>query len=542
MITADGLGKAAAMRRHVIRTLTALGMGLALTAAVSTDRLPMVQAAPIAGLYDVVPRPVSVEPDTAHHHEFTAGAVISVQSGSSGALADAQYLAGFLRRSTGFPLPIRQVSSAATNGISLLLSGAPESVGRQGYRLTIGRAAVVIRARTAAGLFSGIQTLHQLLPAAADASTKQPGPWLVPAGVITDHPRYTYRGAMLDVARHFFSVATVKHYIDEISLYKINYLHLHLSDDQGWRIAIKGWPRLTSVGGATEVGGGSGGFYTQTQYRGIVAYARSRNITVVPEIDMPGHVNAALHSYGKLTCSCVAPPAYTKIGSPNTSLCVSKSVVYDFINDVVGQLAGMTPGRYLHIGGDEVVGVSADKYKTFVAKVQTIVTNHHKTMIGWDQVAAAKLSSGSVAQDWDTTHTNTRLADVSHHGVKLIMSPANHVYLDQKYTKQTKLGLSWAGYVEVDDAYGWNPATYLHDGNHSAVIGVEAPLWSETITTLHDIQYLAFPRLPAAAELGWSPRSTHDWTRFAHRLGLQAPRWTVMGIRFYRSPLVPWRS
>jgi hexosaminidase len=526
------------MRRRVFMVV----MGLLLVACGLSGPVPVSRAATIASLYDVVPRPVSVSPDTAHRHVFTSGAVIHVQSGSAAALTVAEYLAGFLRRSTGYPLPIEPASSAAASGISLMLTGAPDSVGAQGYRLSITHPAVVIRADTAAGLFNGVQTLHQLLPAAADATRKQPGPWRVPAGVITDHPRYPYRGAMLDVARHFFSVPTVEHYINEISLYKINYLHLHLSDDQGWRIGIHGWSRLTSVGGATEVGGGTGGYYTQAQYKDIVAYAKSRDVTIVPEIDMPGHVNAALHAYGKLTCSGVAPPAYTKIGSPNTSLCVSKSIVYTFVDDVVGQLAALTPGPYIDVGGDEAFGVSANNYKTFVDRVQKIVKSHGKTMIGWDQVAAADLSSGSVAQDWDTTRTDARLATSSHHGVRLIMSPAEHVYLDQKYNKNTRLGLSWAGYVGVDDAYDWNPATYLHNSDHSAIIGVEAPLWSETLTSLHNIQYMAFPRLPAAAELGWSPWSTHDWSHFAHRLGAQAPRWRVMDINFYRSPLVPWSS
>jgi len=517
-------------------------MGLVLLAGGLAGSVPTSRAATIASLFDVVPRPVSVSPDTAHHYQLPASAAIHVQSGSAAASSIAQYLAGFLRRSTGYPLPIEAVDSAATSGISLLLTGAPSAAAAQGYQLSITPAAVVIRANTTAGLFNGVQTLHQLLPAAADATTIQPGPWEVPAGVITDHPHFRYRGAMLDVARHFFSVSTIEHYIDEISLYKINYLHLHLSDDQGWRIEINGWPRLTSVGGATEVGGGAGGYYTQAQYKDIVAYAQSRDVTIVPEIDMPGHVNAALHSYGELTCSGVPPPVYTKIGSPNTSLCVSKSIVYTFIDDVVAQLAALTPGPYLDVGGDEVVGVSASNYRTFVNRVQKIVTNHGKTMIGWDQIAAADLSSGTVAQDWDTTHTNARLATVSHHGVKLIMSPANHVYLDQKYNKNTALGLSWAGYVEVDDAYGWNPTSYLHDADPSAIIGVEAPLWSETLTSLRDIQYLAFPRLPAAAELAWSPWSTHDWAHFARRLGTQGPRWKAMGVNYYHSPLVPWVS
>jgi N-acetyl-beta-hexosaminidase len=524
------------------RPLTLFAAMVLVAGGVGVPAARTTAATPVASLYDVVPRPVSVQPDTAHQFQVVSGTAIHVQSGSSRSMDYAQYLAGFLRRSTGYALPIDQTTSAASSGVSLLLSGAPDSVGDQGYKLVIGASSVVIRAQQPAGLFNGIQTLHQLLPPEADASTVQAGPWPVPAGTIVDYPRYWYRGAMLDVARHFFSVSTVEHYIDEISLYKINHLHLHLSDDQGWRIQINGWPKLTSVGGATEVGGGTGGYYTQDQYKQIVAYAQTRGVSIVPEIDMPGHTNAALHSYGELTCDGVAPPAYTKIGSPNTALCVGKDVVYSFIDDVVGQLAALTPGDYIHIGGDEAYGVSAGDYKTFVGKVQHIVHSHDKQVVGWDQIVAGSLTNGVMAQDWDTGSSDPALATASHNGVKLLMSPASHVYLDQKYNKDTTLGLDWAGYVEVKDAYGWNPATYLTNGNSAAVNGVEAPLWSETITSLADIQYMAFPRLPAAAELGWSQWPNHDWDHFADRLGKQGPRWTVMGWNFYHSPQVPWQT
>ena len=191
--------------------------------------------------------------------------------------------------------------------IQLLLSGAPASVGTQGYQLTITGTAVVVRANQPAGLFAGVQTLLQLLPATVESPTVMPGPWTAPGGTVVDYPRFAHRGAMLDVARHFFTVAQIERYIDEVALYKINYLHLHLSDDQGWRIAINSWPNLAVYGGSTEVGGGPGGYYTQADYSAIVAYAQSRYITVVPEIDMPGHTNAALASYAQLNCNGFSP-------------------------------------------------------------------------------------------------------------------------------------------------------------------------------------------------------------------------------------------
>jgi hexosaminidase len=208
-----------------------------------------------------------------------AGTVISTDSVPVG-----DYLAAFLRRPTGYPLPVTPAGAGAPSGIALLLSGAPASVGAEGYQLDVTGTAVVIRARQPAGLFAAVQTLRQLLPSTVESATVQPGPWNVPGGRVVDYPRFAYRGAMLDVARHFFTVAQVERYVDQLARYKVNYFHLHLADDQGWRIAINGWDRLTSYGGGTQVGGGPGGFYPQDDYRAIVAYAQQRFITVVPEV------------------------------------------------------------------------------------------------------------------------------------------------------------------------------------------------------------------------------------------------------------------
>src|SRR5581483_9361198 len=229
-----------------------------------------------AGYAALVPVPVSATPTPGVHFAVTSATSISTDSVPVG-----DYLAGLLRRSTGYPVP---VASAGTGGdISLLLSGAPADVGAEGYTLDVTGTGVTIRAQQPAGLFEGVQTLRQLLPSSVDSGTVQPGPWTVPGGHVTDHPRFAYRGAMLDVARHFFTVAQVERYVDEIAAYKVNYLHLHLSDDQGWRIAITGWPNLTDYGGGTEVGGGPGGFFTQADYASIVDYAQQRFVTVIPE-------------------------------------------------------------------------------------------------------------------------------------------------------------------------------------------------------------------------------------------------------------------
>jgi hexosaminidase len=389
-----------------------------------------------------------------------------------------------------------------------------------------------------------VQTLRQLLPPTIESASVQSGPWTIAGGHIVDFPRFAYRGAMLDVARHFHSVTNVKRYLDQLALYKINYFHLHLSDDQGWRIVIDSWPNLATHGGSTQVGGGPGGFYTKAQYQDLVAYAASRFITIVPEIDMPGHTNAALSSYATLNCNGVAPPLYTGTDVGFSSLCTSKPVTYTFVGNVVSEIAAMTPGPYFHLGGDEASATSPADYASFINQVQPLVTGQGKTVMGWHQIGdpAVNHSANRVVQFWGTTTSDSDVTSAVNRGAKVVMSPANKAYLDMKYNSSTPIGLSWAGFVEVQTAYEWNPGAYLSGVASSAILGVEAPLWSETLVTMDHIEFMAFPRLPAIAELGWSPWSTHNWTSFRTRLGAQGPRWTVMGIDYYASTQIPWAS
>jgi hexosaminidase len=342
---------------------------------------------------------------------------------------------------------------------------------------------------------------------------------------------------MLDVTRHFFTVEDVKRYIDLVSAYKINYLHLHLSDDQGWRIEIKSWPNLAIYGGKTEVGGGVGGYYTHEQYADIVKYADSRFITVVPEIDMPGHTNAALASYAELNIKGKATDLYTGTEVGFSTLATKKEITYKFIEDVFGELASLTTGPYIHIGGDESHVTKKEDYIPFVERVQDIVIKLGKTPIGWDEISLGKLRPGAIAQYWSSAeNANKAVAQ----GTKLLMSPAARAYIDMKYDSTTTIGYTWAGLIEVDKAYNWDPASLEQGIGKENIIGIEAALWSETITNMKEVEFLSFPRLPGLAEVGWTPSALRNWDEYKMRLGNHAKRFKAQDINYYPSKLVPW--
>jgi hexosaminidase len=500
---------------------------------------PSAAAAPVVAL---VPRPAVLEVQSGAGFTFTPATVVVFAAADPAVAAAARQLSEWARRSTGMTLPTRAASSVTSlDTIELRVDAARTELGAEGYDLTIQTRLVTLTAAAPAGVFYGVQTLRQLLPYWSEYEAllfQQPRTVTLPALHIRDQPRYQWRGAMLDVARHFFVADDVKRYIDLLALHKMNRLHLHLADDQGWRIEIKKWPELTAKGGTTEVGGGPGGFYTQAQYADLVAYAAARFIMIVPEIDMPGHTNAALASYAELNCNGQAPPLFTGTDVGFSALCVDKELTYNFIDQVIAEIAALTPGPYFHMGGDEVKTLTPEKYRAFVELVQTIIQRHGKQMIGWDEVAAAKLSPSSIVQHWRPDAGKTELARAPH----LILSPGDRTYLDMKYDRDTALGLSWAGLIPIKTAYDWDPSTVVPGASAGAVLGVEAPLWSETLANIRDVEFLAFPRLAAIAELGWSPADGHNWDSFRLRLGAQAPRWTALGINFYRAPEVPWKQ
>lgn len=505
--------------------------------APATRPLPRADTAPVRVEHTVIPAPAELRFSGGQPFTITAATTIRVESGSAEVERIGEYLARILRPSTGFPIPVTAEAATPVAGGIVLRLGGEGALGDEGYRLEARQDGVTLVANGAAGLFRGVQTLRQLLPPwiEAEMSVRSEG-WTVPAGVIVDRPRFAWRGAMLDVSRHFFTVHEVKQYIDALALYKINVLHLHLADDQGWRIEIRSRPRLAEIGGSTQVGGGPGGYYTQDDYTEIVRYAQEHYITIVPEIDLPGHTNAALVAYPELSCGTRPPAPYTGTEVGFSTFCVDNEETYRLVEDVMRELAAITPGPYLHMGGDEVEALTHEEYAGFVERVQEIITRTGKRMVGWEEITKARLLPTTLAQQWKSDSVTAGLQ----HGAKVILSPSSRAYLDMKYDEATDLGLTWAGVVDVQDAYGWDPATFIAGVTESDVVGVEAPLWTETIKNLTAAQYMAFPRLPAIAEIGWTPAPLREWESFRLRLAAQAPRWHVLGINYYRSPQVPW--
>lgn len=521
------------MSRAVIFSATLL-LAACTTVPSPTPTVPR----PVTTGPQLIPAPASLTLNPGPAFELRRGTSIVVDGTSPEVTAIAQSFAALARPSTGFPLVVSSSpADAAAPNIYLRLAADRAALGEEGYELTVTSSAATLVANRPAGLFRGVQTLRQLLPFELESHMGASRPdWPIPALTIVDRPRFAWRGAMLDVARHFFTVREVQQYIDLLALYKINVLHLHLSDDQGWRIQINSRPRLTAMGASMEVGGGAGGFYTQQDYRTIVRYAQERYITVVPEIDMPGHTNAALVAYPDLSCSTrpTAPFMGTDVGW--STFCVEKEGTYALVDDIVREISAITPGPYFHIGGDEVEALTHEQYIHFVERVKTIVNRHGKKMIGWEEISKARLDPNTLAQQWKSDSAVAALQ----YGAKLIMSPAKKVYLDMKYTPSTEIGLTWAGTVEVRDAYDWDPATYMIGVTESNIVGVEAALWSETIRNITAAEYLVMPRLPAVAEVGWTPQQGRDWENFRVRLASHAPRWNILGVNYHRSPQIPW--
>ncbi len=472
-------------------------------------------------MLSLIPKPASI---LLHEGEFILSDSTVIQTNSAN--EELTLLANYL----GTQLQITGSNSDQNaNKIRLELDNYG-NLGDEGYELRIAVEEIRLCANQPAGLFYGIQTLLQMIPAEHSAT------FSLPAVSIRDTPRFVWRGAMLDVARHFFGVEDVKRYIDLIAHYKLNRLHLHLTDDQGWRIEIKSWPDLTEIGGRTQVGGNGGGFYTQQQYKEIVEYARSRYVTIIPEIDTPGHINAALASYPELNKSRKAPGLYegTEVGF--STLSVDDEVTYQFLDDVVRELAVMTPFPYIHIGGDEAKSTPVEEYQKFIKQIQEIVVSHGKTTVGWSEIGEAELLPGTIAQHW----AGATYQDANKQGAKIILSPANKTYFDMKYDPATLIGLDWAGLISVKDAYDWEPGSYMSQLEESDILGIEAPIWSETLLTIKDLEYLAFPRMLCFAELALSSESG-NWEEFRQRLAAHGQHMETMGIDFYRSPEVDWQ-
>ncbi len=479
-----------------------------------------------------------------------------------GASEVAETLGRVLRAATGFRLPVvagAGDADAAASDIALLVRGGPRlQTEAEGYALECGTRGVRIEAAEAAGLFWGTQTLQQLLPAEirrAAPGAPPPGGWTAPAVSVADAPRFAYRGAMLDVARHFFPVDDVLDFIDRIALLKLNVLHLHLTDDQGWRIEIDSWPELTGIGAATSVGGDGAGFYSKDDYRRIVAHAAERFVTIVPEIDLPGHTNAALSAYPELNPDGLAPAPYdgVAVGFSTLSASPERAEATDrFLADVTREVAELTHGPWLHLGGDEPLSTPHEDYLDLVRRMTRAAAATGKTIIGWHELGAStELPAGTIGQYWGRVEADPEAAALARsfveQGGSIILSPADAAYLDMTYPGEPvgptgrPLGLDWAGTTSLEAAYGWEPAAIVPGLREDDLLGIEAPLWTETIATVPELEFMVFPRLAAIAEIAWSPAAApRDFLDFAERLATLGTHLDVLGIAYHRIAGVPW--
>ncbi|MCL1946443.1 MAG: beta-N-acetylhexosaminidase [Chitinivibrionia bacterium] len=440
----------------------------------------------------------------------------------------AEYLSAIIRKSTGFTTRIALSGENSWCGdIILALDYSEEST--EAYTLKVERNLVTITANSPQGLFYGVQTLRQMFGADIESqSPLQNKEFRIKCAQISDSPAYQYRGLMIDVARHFFSKEIIMRQIDLAAQYKINKLHLHLTDDQGWRIEIKSRPTLTEIGSRSAVNNNSSGYgyYTQKDFKDIVEYAAARYIEVIPEIDMPGHVQAALASVPELNSDGRSPPPYYGIAVGFSSLQCREETTYEFVEDVIREISAISPSKYFHIGGDEAAATSNEDYDYFIGRVSNIVQKYGKTTIGWSPYDRADGTlQDAVLQSWIG---NTVFADQKN--LPVFLSPAM-AYLDQKYNSSTALGLSWRGYVNLEMAYSWYPVLMAPNSN---LIGIESTLWAETLISENDIDYMLYPRLLANAEVGWTTEKDRwqNFSEFRKRLERQLERLDAQGVNY----------
>ena len=556
--------------RRAVVTLGVLGLCAGLPDAASATGRP--GGWPVPGEHTgtgafpaLVPKPVSVRPQSGEPFELTRSTRILATGDATDA---AKVLTDELRTATDLPLSIHP-HGGARGAISIRVheGGAPAGHEREGYRLSVSSRAVELEASTREGALHGVRTLQQLFGAWATSSRSEAAPRLrAPAVEIQDYPRFSYRGFGLDVTRSFYDVDEVETLIDRASRVKLNVLHLHLSDDQGWRITIDGgadtssgidYSRLTSISGGTAMTEdsegnpmgtepGRTGFYTKADYRRIVAYAESRGMTVVPEIDVPGHTNAALHAIPELNSEGslprpadgdATPPAN---GTPDvgySSLDVDNPASYTFVTTVMGELAEMTPGPFLHMGGDESHSTPEEDYREMVTRFAGSVHNSGKRVIGWNEYAAGDLPDGAVVQYWNGDADEVA-ANVLRNDASVVLSPAGRAYVPQKADAAQEQGATWAcgGPCTIHDWYEWDPAQELPGVEEQRVLGVETVHWGEWIRGIDQMDDYVWPRALATAEVGWSPQASRDMDDFLGRAAHLMPALQLAGVNVHPIP------
>ncbi|MCP4641457.1 MAG: beta-N-acetylhexosaminidase [bacterium] len=495
----------------------------------------------------------------------TSETIIAFESGNADAEQTAHYLAETLRPATGFALPVRAADGPKEG--TLFLGGCDEDdLGDEGYTLATTPKHAVIKAPGAAGLFYGAQTIRQLLPPDVFADSPRTGiKWTMPCVEIRDVPRFPWRGMLLDPARHFIEKGNVKAFIDLMALHKLNRLHMHLTDDQGWRVEIKKYPRLTEVGAwrkETLVGHAReekkqydgkrhGGFYSQDDVRELVAYAAERHVVIVPEIEMPGHAQAAVAAYPELGCTDEQLEVLTYWGVNENVFNVEETTIA-FLQDVLAEVLDLFPSEFIHIGGDECpkkqwkeservqtrmrdLGIDTEEelQSWFVRQMDAFLTEQGRRLIGWDEILEGGLAPGATVMSWRGVEGGIAAARAKH---DVVMSPVTHTYFDYYQGNPEAEPLAIGGNLPLETVYDFEPIPAdLTPAEAQHVLGAQAQLWTEYIRAWSHLEYMAFPRACALAEVVWSPREGKDFAAFKARLQRHLQRLDLLKVN-YRDP------
>jgi hexosaminidase len=473
----------------------------------------------------------------------------------------AEFLDQMIFKSAGFHLPLSGSEMSGKNTIHLQTGKYPD-IGKEGYILNSSRKGVQINANEPSGLFYGVITLWQLFPAEINGDNLT-----IPAVQITDMPRFTWRGAHLDVCRHFFDVDFIKKYIDIIALHKMNVFHWHLTDDQGWRIEIRKYPRLTEIGAWRDEtvighpwrnreegpvkydGTRHGGFYTQDEIKDIIQYAADRYITIVPEIEMPGHAQAAIASYPELGCTGEKVKVRTIWGISPYVYNVDDHT-FKFLEDVLTEVMELFSSEYIHIGGDEAMkdqwkasrkiqkqikdlGLK-DEYELqsyFIKRIEEFINSKGRKLIGWDEILEGGLAPNATVMSWRGIQGGIEAARQGH---DVVMTPTTHCYLDYYQSENTDLEpLAIGGYLPLDTVYNYEPVpVQLSAAEVKHILGAQGNVWTEFISTSEYLEYMLLPRLTAIAELTWTPKELKNPDDFKKRLERQIERYKLMGWNY----------
>jgi hexosaminidase len=514
----------------------------------------------------IIPAPQKMEPGKGSFF-LTAKTRIVTDAASR---QTGEVLAARLAEATGNTFSVNagdRTAATITNAVLLTTAGAKADLGAEGYELSASPDAVVIRAPEQAGLFYGVQTLLQLLPPEIFASNVVRGKeWEIPAVRIEDRPRFQWRGLMLDVSRHFFTVREVERLLDEMALHKLNTFHWHLTDDQGWRIEIKKYPKLVQIGAwrpgtgfgltrqestAYDSNGRYGGFYTQDDIREVVKYAAARHITIVPEIEMPGHASAALAAYPEFSCTGGPFEPGMAGGVFHGIYCAGNDATFKFLDDVLTEVAAVFPGKYIHIGGDEVPKdtwkhcpkcqerIRAEGLKNeeelqsyFIRRVEKLVNAHGHALIGWSEILQGGLAEKAAVMDWIGGG-----AQAARSGHDAVMTPTRYCYLDSyQSTNHANEPRGNGGSTPLQKVYSFEAIPGdLAPEFQPHILGAQANVWTEYIPNFSHAEYMIFPRACALAEVMWSPKEARDWEDFTRRLATHEQRLAQLGVNFRRN-------